>query len=258
MTPAKELIALTGMKIEVERRGTGQPLMLLHSEEALELDAPWLADLASSHELLIVSPPGYGGSERPNWLSTPNDLAFACLELADKLRLEDTILVGCSLGGWIAAEMASMDDGFLSKLVLVSPYGIKLSGPTQLDIADIWLSHPDKVLGWKWHDKAKGRRDFKAMSDEALAIIARNNESTARFCWKPYMHNPKLAHRLQRISVPTLLVWGEGDGVVSTDYGRGYAGLIPGAKLEVIPQAGHFPQMEQPQRFLTALKSFIG
>jgi pimeloyl-ACP methyl ester carboxylesterase len=255
---AKELIALTGMKIEVERRGRGAPLMLLYSEEALELQAPLVDELAETHELLIVSPPGFGASERPLWLTDPNDLAFACLELADRLKLRDATVLGFSLGGWIAAEMAAMDDAFISKLVLVAPYGIKLGGPTDRDIADIWLTHPDRVQAMKWHDPKRGAQNFEAMRDEALAIIARNQETTARFCWRPYMHNPKLAHRLQRISVPTLLVWGESDCIVTPAYGRGYAGLIPGARLEVIPSAGHFPHLEEPRRFMAVLKAFIG
>lgn len=256
--PGKELIGLTGIRIEVERRGKGAPLMLIYGEEALELEAPWLDELAARHELIIVSPPGFGASERPQWLTNPNDLAFVVLELADKLKLSGCTVLGCSLGGWIAAEMAAMDDGFMSKLVLVAPYGIKLGGPLDADILDIWLTHPAKVVAAKWHDQAKGKRDFKAMGDEALAIVARNTESTARFCWQPYMHNPKLAHRLQRIAVPTLLVWGEQDGIVTTKYGCGYTELIPGAKLEVIAAAAHYPHLEQPQRFLAVLEDFIG
>lgn len=258
LQPGKELIGLTGIKIEVERRGKGRPLMLIYGEEALELEAPWLEDLARKHELIIVSPPGFGSSERPLWLTNPNDLAFVCLELAEKLKLQQATLLGFSLGGWIAAEMAAMDDAFISKLVLVAPYGIKLGGPTDVDILDIWLTHPAKVSAAKWHDQDKGKRDFKAMSDEALTIVARNSESTARFCWQPYMHNPKLAHRLQRIAVPTLLVWGEQDGIVTTKYARGYADLIPGSKLEIIGSAGHYPHLEQPQRFMGALEAFIG
>lgn len=252
------MIGLTGLKIEVERRGSGPPLMLIYGEEALELDAPWLDQIAERHELIIVSPPGFGGSERPLWLTNPNDLAFCCLELADKLKLKDCVVLGCSLGGWIAAEMAAMDDAFIAKLVLVAPYGIKIGGPLDVDILDIWLTHPAKVLAARWHDQSKGKRDFKAMSDDALTIVARNSESTARFCWQPYMHNPKLAHRLQRIAVPTLLVWGEQDRVVTTAYGRGFAERIPGAKLEVIADAGHYPHLEQPQKFMATLRSFVG
>jgi pimeloyl-ACP methyl ester carboxylesterase len=95
------------------------------------------------------------------------------------------------------------------------------------------------------------------MPDDKLAVIARNTESFARFGWEPYMHNPKLKHRLHRIKVPTLLVWGENDGLVTPDYGRAYSELIPGTRLAIIPEAGHFPHIEQPHAFLKALNAFV-
>ena len=254
-----ETHSFAGTRIEVERRGAGKPLLLLAGEEALEPEAAFVDELARSHEVIIPSLPGYGASERPLWITDPHDLAFFALDLARKSGWKDATVIGFSLGGWIAAEMATMDQSFIGKLVLVAPYGVKLGGPTDRDIADIWLQHPDKVHALKWHDPAKGKRDFTKMPDEALTRIARNTETTARFCWEPYMHNPKLKHRLHRITVPTLLVWGANDGIVKADsYGRGYAGLIPGAKLEVIASAGHLPHIEQPDAFMKVLKGFIG
>jgi pimeloyl-ACP methyl ester carboxylesterase len=114
-------------------------------------------------------------------------------------------------------------------------------------------------MALKWHDPEKGKRDFASMPDEKLAVIARAIETTARLCWEPYMHNPKLKHRLHRIKVPTLVVWGASDGIVSADtYGAGYANLIPGAKLKVIPEAGHLPHLEQPAAFKSVLAGFMG
>ena len=109
----------------------------------------------------------------------------------------------------------------------------------------------------KWHDQAKGKRDFSVMSDDQLAVVARNIETFARFCWEPYMHNPKLRHRLHRVATPTLVLWGENDGVVAPSYGKAYAGLIPGAKFETIADAGHYPHIEQPEAVLKALRAFI-
>ena len=254
----KEFLTLSGIKVEVERRGSGKPLLLLHGEEALETEAAFVNDLAKRYEVIIPSPPGYGNSERPLWLTDPHDLAFVIQDLVDQLKLKDATVVGFSVGGWIAAEMATINDSFISKLVLVAPVGVKLGGPTDRDILDIWLLHPEKVTKAKWHDAAKGKRDYANMPDDKLAIIARNTETTARFCWEPYMHNPKLKHRLHRIGVPTLLIWGEQDGIVKVDgYAKGYAELIRGAKLSVIPQAGHLPHIEQPEAFMKALNGFI-
>ncbi|HXF53897.1 MAG TPA: alpha/beta hydrolase [Hyphomicrobiaceae bacterium] len=251
-------VSIGGVEIAFERRGKGSPLLLLYGEEALELEAPAVEELARGYELIIPSPPGFGTSERPDWITSPDDIAYLYLDLAERLGLNKVPVVAFSFGGWIAAEMATKDCSFISKLVLVSPYGIKVGGPFDRDIQDIWLLHPDKVMGLKWFDKAKGKRDYASMPDDKLIIIARNNESFARFAWEPYMHNPKLKHRLGRIKAPTLLVWGENDGIVTTDYGRAYQALIPGARLAVIAEAGHYPHIEQPEAFMRQVKSFLG
>jgi pimeloyl-ACP methyl ester carboxylesterase len=246
-----------GLRLQIERRGKGPPLLLLAGEEQLELDAPFLDALAKDFEVIVPSPPGFGRSTRPDWITCPDDIAYVYLQLVDDLALRGIPVVGASLGGWIAAEMATKDDSFSSKLVLIDPYGIKVGGPTERDIADIWLLHPDEVAALKWFDPANGKRDFKSMPDDKLAVIARNIESFARFCWEPYMHNPKLKHRLHRIRVPTLLIWGENDGIVTPRYGETFRALIPGASMVTIPRAGHLPHLEQPQEFLQTLRAFL-
>jgi pimeloyl-ACP methyl ester carboxylesterase len=255
---AADLIRVNGVALQFERRGRGQPLLVLYGEEALELEAPVLADLATDHELIIPSPPGFGTSERPDWISSPDDISYLLLDLLEGLGLGRVPAIGFSLGGWIALEMATKDDGFFSKLVLVDPYGVKLGGPTDRDIADIWCLHPNKVAQLKWFDPANGKRDFSVMPESELAIIARNSESLARFCWDPYMHNPRLKRWLHRVRVPTLFVWGENDGIVTTDYGHAYSALVPGAKFAVIAKAGHYPHLEQPSEFARLVRGFLG
>jgi pimeloyl-ACP methyl ester carboxylesterase len=246
------------LTLEIERRGSGPPLLLIPGEEGLERDAPFLDELAKSYEVIIPFPPGFGRSTRPDWITHPDDIAYMMLDVVDDYGLANVPVLGFSFGGWIAAEMATKDDSFIAKLVLVAPYGIKTGKPTERDIADVWLLHPDEVMARKWHDPAKGKRDFTTMPEDKLTIVARNTESFARFGWEPYLHNPKLRHRLHRIKVPTLLVWGENDGLVTPVYGETYRKLIPDARLAVIPQAGHLPQIEQPQAFLTELRKFLG
>lgn len=252
------LLRVGGVELEVERRGRGAPLLVLHGEDALELDAPVLADLARSHELIIPSPPGFGMSERPDWIESPDDISYIYLDLVEALGLGRVPAVGFSLGGWIALEMAAKDDGFFAQLVLVDPYGVKIGGPTDRDIADIWTLHPKTVTALKWFDPDKGRRDFTGMSERELTVIARNNESFARFCWDPYMHNPKLKRLLHRVRVPTLFVWGENDGIVTPDYGRAYSRMVPDAEFATVGRAGHYPHLEQPDEFLTVVRRFLG
>jgi pimeloyl-ACP methyl ester carboxylesterase len=250
-------VEIAGIRLEVARVGRGAPLLLLYGEEALELGAPFLDVLAADRELVIPSPPGFGRSERPDWVSTPDDISYLYLELLDRLGLNGIQALGCSLGGWIALEMATKDAGAFSRMVLVDPYGVKFGTPEEREIADIWVLHPATVAKLKWFDPAKGERDYKAMPEEALAVVARNNESFARFCWEPYMHNPKLRHRLQRVRAPTLFVWGERDGIVTPQYGRAYADQVPGATMAVIARAGHYPHLEQPATFMKHLRQFL-
>jgi pimeloyl-ACP methyl ester carboxylesterase len=252
---AEEVVA--GIRLELRRIGRGRPLLLLHSEDALECEPPFLDLFTADRELIIPSPPGFGRSERPDWVSAPGDIAYVYLELIERLKLGSIDVLGCSLGGWIALEMATKEPAACSRMALVAPYGAKFGGPSERDIADIWMLPPADVTRRKWFDPKKGERDYKAMPEEKLSIIARNNESFARFCWEPYMHNPKLRHRLGRVTAKTVFIWGENDGIVTPAYGRTFAGHVPSAILVTIAKAGHYPHIEQPAEFMRHLRDFL-
>ena len=140
-----------------------------------------------------------------------------------RLELEDAILVGACFGGWIAAEMAVRDTRRFAKLVLADPLGIKVGGVTDRDIADMHAMPRDEYMRLAWADPAKGERDLTQLPETELAAIARGREAFARFGWKPYMHNPHLKRWLHRIDIPTLLLWGEQDGIVTHIIRRGLA-----------------------------------
>jgi len=252
---AEETVA--GIRLELRRVGRGRPLLLLHGEDALECEAPFLDLLTADREVIVPSPPGFGRSERPDWVSAPDDIAYVYLELLDRLELGGIDVLACSLGGWIALEMATKEPVVFSRMALVAPYGAKFVGPTARDIADIWMLPPAEVTKRKWFDPRKGERDYKAMPEDKLSIIARNNESFARFCWEPYMHNPKLKHRLARVRAETLFIWGENDGIVTPAYGRTFADHVPGASFATIAEAGHYPHIEQPAEFMSHLRDFL-
>ena len=253
-----ELIAIGGAEIEVARRGNGQKLLLLPGEDMLEANSAFVAGLAQRFEVILASPPGFGRSSRPDWLTQPADQAYLLLSLLKMLGLSRVPAVGCSLGGWIAAEMAVMDDDCFSRLVLIDPYGVKLGGSTECDFADIYQLGPAKSAALKFRAPETMKRDFGKLSDEELGRIARNQESFARFGWEPYLHNPKLKHLLYRVTAPTLLLWGEQDGIASVDYARGFAKLIPDARVATIADAAHYPHLEQPDAVLRHIGEFLG
>jgi pimeloyl-ACP methyl ester carboxylesterase len=175
----------------------------------------------------------------------------------DRLGLDRVDLVGASIGGWIAAEMASKAPERFKKLVLVAPVGVKTGPVDKLDIPDIFAMPQEKVNALLFHDPAKFQFDPSNMSDEQLTIVARNRETLALLVWEPWMHNPKLKHRLHRAKMPTLFLRGESDGLVTNDYLERYAALIPGARIETVAKAGHAVQAEQPDAFAAKVMGFL-
>jgi pimeloyl-ACP methyl ester carboxylesterase len=174
----------------------------------------------------------------------------------ETIDLWDVILVGVSFGAWIAAEIAVKTTERMSHLVLTNPLGIKVGDRETRDIVDIFAVSEREFHDLAFHDPRLATRDYPAMSDEEVRIVARNRESTGRFGWSPYMHDPKLKSRLHRIKIPTLLLWGASDRIAREEYGRAYAAAIPDARFETISDAGHFPHLEQPEEFARRVFSF--
>jgi pimeloyl-ACP methyl ester carboxylesterase len=141
---------------------------------------------------------------------------------------------------------------------LSAPVGVK-TGPTdRLDIPDIFAMPEEQLAKLMFHDPAKGRLDAAAIPDAELAIRLRNRETLALLAWEPYMHNPKLRHRLHRVACPVLFLRGESDGLVSDGYLRRYAALLPDARCESIAASGHAPEVEQPDAFAARIAAFLG
>lgn len=254
----RQTLRLQDARLQVERRGRGRPLLLIPGEEVYEPDLALVDGLAKKFEVIIAWPPGYGRSTLPPSIHDMDDVSYLYLDLLDRLDLKGVTVMGFSLGGWIAAEMATKSCARLKRMVLTCPFGIKIGGPYDRDIADIYFLPFDEVKRRRFHDPANDPRELTKLSDRAAFAVARHRETTALLCWEPYFHNPSLKHRLNRISVPTLLVWGASDGIVTPDYGKAYAKLIPGAKMKTIPRAGHLPHVERPEAFMKAVAGFLG
>jgi pimeloyl-ACP methyl ester carboxylesterase len=252
-----ETISVNGIRIDLIERGQGRPLLFLHPGIGIEEDAPVLERLASRMRVLAPTHPGFGGSEAPKSFDTVDDLAYFYLDFMDELDLTDVVLAGVSFGGWIAAEIAIKSTARISDLVLGNPLGIKVGNREQRDIADIFAMNETDFLSIAYCDPNAGRHDYKSMPEAALRHAARNREAIARYGWSPYLHDPKLKGRLHRIRIPTLFLWGTHDRVLSEDYGTAYCEAIPGARLERIERAGHFPHIEQPGEFAEKIFAFL-
>ena len=255
-TATKQLLA-AGVPLDYLDIGEGKPMLVLHGAGGLQPQAPFLRLLATHGRVIAPTHPGFGTAELPDWVDSIDDLAYLYLDLLDALDLRDVTLIGFSMGGWIAAEIAVKSTARIARVILVDAVGIKISDRLTRDVTDIFGTDPAVLQRLTYFDTSKAPR-LADLSDEALEVVARNREASALYLWEPYMHNPKLTHRLHRITVPTLLLWGEHDGIVTTAYGRAFAERIPGARFDVIPAAGHVPQNEQPEAFVERVARFIG
>jgi pimeloyl-ACP methyl ester carboxylesterase len=249
-------ITVSGVRLEVEEKGQGRPLLFLHAGEGLQANRPWFDLLAQHHHVIAPHHPGFGGSALPDWLGTVDDLAYLYLDLAAELKLEKAVLAGASFGGWIAAEMAVRNTARFAGLLLADPLGIKVGGVLDRDIVDMHGIPRAEFMRLAWANPAKGEVDYTKLPDTELAGIARGREAFAVFGWKPYMHNPRLKRWLHRIDIPTHIVWGEQDRIVSIPYGEAWKAEIPGATMETITDAGHYPHWEQPDAFAARVRDF--
>jgi pimeloyl-ACP methyl ester carboxylesterase len=251
------MISIAGIELELIERGQGSPVLYLHGGSGLAMDAAFVELLAKERRVLAPSHPGFGKSSLPDWVDSVDDIAHLYLELLDRLGLKRTDLVGFSIGGWIAAELATKVPERLDRLVLIGPVGVKTGKPDTLDVPDIFALPRDKLDRLCFHDPAKNPRDLAALGDDELLVAARNAETLALLSWEPYMHNPKLAHRLHRVDVPTLFLRGASDGIVSAEYLARYAALVPKARVETVAEAGHLPHVEQPAVTAATVLKFL-
>jgi pimeloyl-ACP methyl ester carboxylesterase len=251
------MLKLGEIELELHESGTGSPLLFLHSGAGFSPEDAFVGLLAERHRVIAPSHPGFGYSSLPDWIDSIDDVAHVYLEMMDHLDLRRVTLVGASIGGWIAAEIATKTPARFDKIALVGPVGVKTGGPKQLDIPDIFAHSAEAIDRMRFHDPERAKIDLTKLSEEQMRVIARNNETLALLVWEPYMHNPKLKHRLHRLTMPVLFMRGASDGLVSADYLDRYAKLVPGARVATIAEAGHLPHIEQPKAFAAALETFL-
>jgi pimeloyl-ACP methyl ester carboxylesterase len=251
-------VKVADVELELFESGQGSPLLFLHGASGFDQRQPFVAPLSARRRLIAPSHPGFGQSSLPEWLDSIDDIAHLYLELLDKLGLDKVDIVGCSIGGWIAAEMATKTPERVNRLVMAGPVGVKTGSPDKLDIPDIFAMPQSDVEKLLFHDPARMTANAGKMTDDELAVMFRNRETLALLVWEPWMHNTKLKRRLHRVKAPALFMRGASDGLVSADYLKAYAALLPNARTLTIPAAGHAPHLEQPEAFVSAVHEFLG
>lgn len=254
MPHSEEMVTVDGAQIRMLRGGAGPPLVFLHGAGGHTGWLPFMETLSAEFTVLTPEHPGFGRSTDPPWLDEVADLAYFYLDLLAALPLDRVHLIGTSLGGWIAAELAVRNTARLATLTLVGAVGITAGGEP---IDDIFRMPVDENLRRFYADPARAARRLTTLAKADPELIARNRAIVARLAYRPRFYNPSLAKWLHRIDVPTLLVWGEQDGLVPPRFGEAYRALVPGSRLVILPEAGHAPFDEQADAFVAAFRSFL-
>ena len=249
-------VSVAGLSMRVIQGGDGPSAVWLHHSTGPLGWLPLHERLAEHLQVSAPDMPGYGQSERPGWARHPRDIALLVGRAIAKLDVEPTLLIGHGFGGWVAAELATMNPSALRGLVLVGAAGLK---PDEGEIADhIFFTFSDYVKEG-FHDAAAFEEFFGADgSKEHKELWDFSREMTSRVTWKPWMFNRQLAPLLPEVDVPTLLVWGAEDRVVPLDCGRQYEAALPNARLEIVPGAGHLVELEAPDTLASLITEFAG
>jgi pimeloyl-ACP methyl ester carboxylesterase len=243
---------------EVQEAGQGAPLLFLH----WELGPRWSAfhdRLAERWRVIAPSHPGFGSSGGGDQLHDIHDLIYWYLDFLDDTALTGLPLVGHGLGGMIAAELAAVQPERFSHLVLLAPFGLWLPDAPTLDL---FAASPAELSAALYADQtspaavaaARLPTDQAALIEQALER-AKSQASAARYLWP--IPNRGLSKRLHRVRAPTLIVWGERDGVISPRYGEAFRARIAGARLELISQAAHQLLDEQPDKLAALTLDFL-
>ena len=235
--------------------GAGAGVLLLHGGAGPQTVAGLAAALSEHAYVVTPTHPGFNGTPRVPWLDSVADLADAYLDLLAELGLDSVMVIGNSVGGWVAAEMALRDiGGRVKSVVLLNATGIRPDDPAQ--VTDIRTVPPAAISRLAFYNPAF-RPDPASFTPEQRTGAAANQQALALYAGEDFLFAPKLRRRLHRVTVPVLVAWGEEDGVLSAGYGRAYAAAFPNGHYHGIAEAGHFPHIEQPGAVLGAIGDFV-
>lgn len=252
---ATEFVQVRDVKTRLLRGGKGPPLLFLHGAGRSGIWLQVLENLAAEFDVLAPDHPGFGQSDRPDWLDGMDDMVFHYLDLLDKLNIEKVNIVGISFGGWLAAELAVSFSDRIDKLVLSAAAGLRVEGSR---ITDLFAIAPDEMPSYLFNDSEK----IAAMAaieptPEIEQELYRGKCTLAHLAWNPLLCNPALQRRLYRITCPTQILWGAEDRIIPRAHGEAYAAGISGAELITFQKCGHSVHQEEPEKFAAQVTEFL-
>jgi pimeloyl-ACP methyl ester carboxylesterase len=245
MSFTESFVEVDGCKVRLRRGGSGEPLLFLHGASGAPAILPFMEKLAQRFDVLVTEHPGYGQSQEPEWLENIHDVAYFYLDFLEQLELKNVTLVGSSMGGWMAMEIAVRDTARLKSLVLVSPAGLAAPG---VEPADIFLLPPDELIRNLFFDQTLAQA--RLAQPEDVDVSLKNRHTTARLAWEPRLHDPFLPKWLHRIDVPVKIVWGRQDRILPVALVDFYKKLLAGAEVHILENCGHLPHAEKADEFV--------
>jgi pimeloyl-ACP methyl ester carboxylesterase len=236
------------------RAGKGTPVVFLHGASGAPVVLPFMEKLATRYDVIVPDHPGYGQTDEPEWLENIHDVAYFYLDFLQALKLEKAVVIGSSMGGWMAMEMAVRNTARIGAVVLVSPAGHFAEGAQP---ADIFLLPQEEMVRKLFHDqKLAEQRLAIPETPESIDLGLKNRHTTARLAWEPRLHDPFLPKWLHRIDVPVSIVWGAQDQILPVATAHDLKRLIPHAELNIFESCGHLPQVEQMEKFCDVVFRF--
>lgn len=248
----ESMLMVDGCRTRLRRGGKGPPLLYLHGANGVSAIQPFMELLAAKYDVLVPEHPGFGLSDEPQWLDNIQDLAYYYLDMLDQLELPKVRVVGSSIGGWLAMEMAVREPARFEAMVLIGAAGIRIP---EARPGDIFL----------WSAEAAARNTFADQKWVEFAMAnppdvdtgLKNKHTVAKLAWEPRLHDPMLAKWLHRLRMPVQLAWGEQDKVMPIAHAHALQKLLPHAQLKTFTNCGHLPQTEQPEQFARGALEFL-
>lgn len=252
------VVQLPSATVMVERVGSGAPIVVVHGEDGSLFVRPFIEALGAHRTVHLIHLPGWGVTPESEHVQDVDDLGLLLIDYAASEFTSGVPVLGLSFGAWVVAQAAVRDQHAFSRVVLVSPVGIKTLGREERSYVDLWATDPGELRDLLYGDRSR-MPDLTALDDDDFLRLARANEAVARHSWQPYFHDPKLPHRLARLTSPTLIVTGGQDRfVLEPSFGERWADLIGGsAEHAVLEPAGHRVEEEDPSGLARLVHDFL-
>ncbi|MET4575057.1 alpha/beta fold hydrolase [Ottowia thiooxydans] len=245
-----------GVKLRMFRGGQGEPALFLHGAAGLSHWTPFFETMSHGFDFIAIEHPGYGKSDAPEWISSMGELAAFYLDVIEGLGVDRVHLIGSSLGGWLASEIAVRNSTLLRSLTLLGPAGLRRD---DIPVPDMLSWTPQEVTRKAYFDQSIVERILSMeMTHEQKQMLAKNRASTARLGGGPTgFFNPVLEGQLNALMTPSLVLWGDTDLICPTPYAEVWSKALPRSRKVILPQCGHLPHFEQPEETARQIQGFL-